>query len=62
MDGSGATTDLLASGGIDASNGAAHSPALDLAAPFNYVFVFVLAALIAMIFIRGKAVDTSTIR
>jgi len=60
VDGSGATTDLLASGGIDASNGAAHNPALDLAAPFNYVFV--LAALIAMIFIRGKAADTATIR
>ena len=46
-------TTFLASGGIDASNGAAHSPILDIAAPFNYVFV--LAALVAVIFIRGRA-------
>ena len=46
-------TTFLASGGIDASNGAAHNPILDLAAPFNMLFV--AAALIAMVFIRGKA-------
>ncbi|WP_411699042.1 CPBP family intramembrane glutamic endopeptidase [Conyzicola sp.] len=45
-------TTFLAAGGVDASNGAAHSPILDVAAPFNYLFV--LAALIALIFIRGR--------
>lgn len=48
-------TTFLATGGVDSSNGAAHSPFLDLAAPFNYIFV--IAALIALIFIRGKADD-----
>jgi len=46
-------TTFLAVGAIDASTGAAHSPILDLAAPFNIVFV--VAGLIALIFIRGRA-------
>ena len=44
-------TTFLASGGIDTSTGAAHSQLLDLASPFNIVFV--IAALIALFFIRG---------
>ena len=48
-------TTFLATGGVDSTNGAAHSPVLDLAAPFNYIFV--IAALIALIFIRGRADD-----
>ena len=53
-------TTFLGSGGIDASSGAAHSPLIDIAGPFSLIFVG--AALIAMIFIRGKAAYTSTIR
>jgi membrane protease YdiL (CAAX protease family) len=45
-------TTMLATGGIDVSTGAAHSPALELAAPFNMVFV--VAALLALLFIRGR--------
>ena len=44
-------TTFLASGGIDTSTGAAHSQLLDLAGPFNIVFV--IAALIALFLIRG---------
>lgn len=46
-------TTFLSTGALDASTGAAHSPILDLAAPFNIVFV--VAALVALIVIRGKA-------
>jgi membrane protease YdiL (CAAX protease family) len=49
-------TTFLSTGAIDASTGAAHSPILDLAAPFNIVFV--IAGLIALIFIRGRAEPT----
>jgi membrane protease YdiL (CAAX protease family) len=45
-------TTMLATGGIDVDTGAAHSPALELASPFNIVFVVV--ALIALLFIRGR--------
>jgi len=44
-------TTFLASGGVDTSTGAAHSQLLDLAGPFNIVFV--IAALIALFLIRG---------
>jgi membrane protease YdiL (CAAX protease family) len=47
-------TTMLASGGIDVSTGVAHSPALELASPFNIVFV--VAALIALPFIRGRVI------
>ncbi|MBZ4487887.1 CPBP family glutamic-type intramembrane protease [Microbacterium sp. cx-55] len=53
-------TTFLSTGGIDVSTGAAHSPALDLAAPFNIVFV--VAALIVLFFIRGKAESASESR
>jgi membrane protease YdiL (CAAX protease family) len=46
-------TTMLATGGIDVSTGAAHSPALELASPFNMVFV--LAALLSLVFIRGRS-------
>ena len=51
-------TTFLASGGIDTSTGAAHSQLLDLAGPFNIVFV--IAALIALFFIRGAVSQRST--
>ncbi|PRY69086.1 CAAX prenyl protease-like protein [Glaciihabitans tibetensis] len=46
-------TTILASGALDASTGAAHSPILDLATPFNIIFV--IAGVIVLFFIRGKA-------
>lgn len=46
-------TTILATGALDASTGAAHSPLLDLANPFNIVFV--IAGLIVLFCIRGKA-------
>jgi membrane protease YdiL (CAAX protease family) len=46
-------TTFLAVGGIDQGVGTAHSPALDAAAPFNIVFV--VAALVALVFLRGRA-------
>jgi len=51
-------TTFLAAGAIDASTGAAHSPILDVAAPFNIVFV--IAGLLALIFIRGTAPRTGS--
>lgn len=45
-------TTILATGALDASTGAAHSPLLDLANPFNIVFV--IAGLIVLFCIRGK--------
>jgi membrane protease YdiL (CAAX protease family) len=46
-------TTILASGALDASAGAAHSPILDLANPFNIVFV--VAGVVALLLIRGRA-------
>jgi len=45
-------TTFLAAGAVDASSGVAHSPILDIAGPFNIIFF--VAALIALIFIRGR--------
>ena len=45
-------TTFLGSGGIDVDGGAASSPLLSIAGPFSVVFF--VAALIALIFIRGK--------
>jgi membrane protease YdiL (CAAX protease family) len=52
-------TTFLAAGAIDASNGAAHSPAIEIAGPFNIVFVG--AALIAMIFVRGTVARSTQV-
>jgi len=45
-------TTFLAAGAVDASTGVAHSPILDIAGPFNIIFF--VAALVALIFIRGR--------
>lgn len=51
-------TTMLAVGGVDVATTSAHSPALELAQPFNIVFV--VAALIAVFFIRSRRPSPST--
>lgn len=46
-------TTFLATGGVDSDSGAAHSAILGFAGIFN--FIFVVAALVAILLIRGKA-------
>ncbi len=45
-------TTFLGTGGVDSSTGAAHSSLIDIAGPFNMLFV--VAALVAIFLIKGK--------